>query len=100
MKNLIILPISILIISCANITPPIPTDIMYCGSAEIHLHDLCARDPINNQYCCQVVAPTKLGKSFTTFCNETEANNISLHAQCLSTITTCNQIDICEGTTK
>src|SRR5258708_4219446 len=96
----------LIISSCAGISstqfppqPPQPaSDTEYCAPAETKLKSLCQKDQINNKYCCDTVAPTKKNKSFTTVCQETQNQNIFLNPKCLSTITSCNQIDICTKT--
>jgi hypothetical protein len=90
----------IFVVSCAGCPgtglQPITSDIQYCNAAEQNLQKLCNADGVKNAYCCEVVKPTKKNKSFTQFCQETANNGISTHSKCLSTITSCNQIDTCK----
>lgn len=80
-------------------TPPKPTPVVtgtdQCGAAEQNLHNLCNMDPVKNNYCCQVVAPTKKGKSYTQFCQEKQNQGIFLNPKCVSGVTSCDQIDPC-----
>ncbi len=89
---------TIILIGCLPANNSI--DSLFCQAAQAHLTILCQQNPQTNAYCCQVVKPTLQGKTFQTFCQETESHNIFLNAKCLSTITSCNQIDVCTGTTK
>jgi DNA transposition AAA+ family ATPase len=41
---------------------------------------------------------TKKGKSFTQFCQEKQAQGISIEPKCLSTIVSCDQMDVCTHT--
>lgn len=59
----------------------------YCSAAEKHLLAIH----------CSEGNPTKKGKSFTDFCKETQQNGIFLNPECLSKITSCDQIDACEN---
>ena len=79
---------------------PKPVGSQYCGSAERHMTDLCRISPNENMYCCQTVALTKKGKTFTQFCEETQSAGISLGPECLSKIISCSEIDKCVGTTR
>lgn len=62
-------------------------DMGYCAEAEKNLLKLD----------CKEGKPTKRGKTFYQFCQETESNGIFLNAQCLTKITNCNQINECTG---
>ena len=81
------------------VTPPTPTPIVtdtdQCAPAEKHLHDLCAADATKNSYCCQIVAPTKKGKSYTQFCQEKQAQGVFLNPKCVANIVSCDKIDSC-----
>lgn len=77
---------------------PVPIGTQYCSVAETHLSQLCSTDPSENLYCCQVVASTKKGKTFTQFCQETQNAGIALDPKCLSEVTSCLGIDKCVGT--
>jgi hypothetical protein len=80
-------------------TPPHPTPVVIdtdqCGAAETNLHSLCNADPVKNSYCCQVVAPTKKGKSYTQFCQDKQLQGVFLNPKCVSSVTSCEQIDAC-----
>lgn len=101
MKRLLTIPLLfILSLSCNGCPPdpsvpphPTPTvqDTDKCGAAEVNLKKLkCI--PVDKPY-------TKKGKSFTQFCEETQAAGIFLNPKCLSEITACDQMDHCTGTT-
>lgn len=79
---------------------PKPIETEFCDSAEQHLLLLCREDPQKNSYCCQVVSPTKKGKAFKQFCEETQDAGIALNPKCLSKINDCGLIDKCVGTVK
>lgn len=79
---------------------PKPTHTDFCGVAERNLSSLCNADPQKNLYCCQTVAPTKKGKSFTQFCYETQNAGIELNPMCLAGVNSCDEIDKCVGTTR
>lgn len=92
--------LSFLIVACGTnqtpsvlaVAPPPQVASNYCAAAETHLKTLG---------CISITAPYTLkGKNFTEFCQETQSNGIDLGPQCLSTITSCNQMDSCAGTTK
>lgn len=102
-----ILSIFAVIIGCqahgtdtGNIIPVVPVvyGTEYCSYAQIHLYNLCQSDPGKNHYCCEVVAPTKKGKSFQDFCIETQNNGISLDPLCIIGILNCEDIDKCTHT--
>lgn len=82
-----------------DITPPTPTPVVtdtdQCNAAEQHLNTLCKADPVKNNYCCQVVAPTKKGKSYTQFCQEKQNQGVFLNPKCVSSVLSCDQIDPC-----
>lgn len=78
-------------------TPEV-ADTALCPNADEHLTQLCQADPVKNKYCCQVVAPTKKGKNFTQFCIEKQNEGLFLNPRCLSTVTSCDQIDVCTKT--
>ena len=80
MKNFLIF--LLFIIGCSNAhlngphATPVVTDTDKCQLAEIHLKELkCI--PTDQPY-------TKKGKSFTQFCQETQANGIFINPKCLS----------------
>jgi hypothetical protein len=73
--------------------PPVPTT--DCEKAQARLSELCLADAKTNQYCCEVVAPTKKGKQFSQFCDEEQAKGVSVNPECLATITNCDDIDSC-----
>ena len=101
MKKYILLALSLSFImsACPGQNNPVPViDNGSCQLAETHLHSLCNADTINNKHCCDIVKPTLKGKSFSQFCTETGTNGIDIHADCLSKITSCNQIDACSQT--
>lgn len=79
-------------------TPPTPTPVVTdtdsCKSAEQNLTNLCKANAANS-YCCATVSPTKKGKLFTQVCQEKQAEGVFLNPKCLSTITSCDQIDSC-----
>lgn len=81
------------------VTPPKPTPVVtdtdQCGAVEQHLNDMCKADPVKNSYCCEVVAPTKKGKSYTQFCQEKQAQGVFLNPKCVANVTSCDQIDPC-----
>lgn len=95
-------------VSCATTSTPNPqpaptpilADIEFCAPAETRLHDLCLANPVENSYCCQVVAPTKKGKTFTQFCQESQNEGVTQNPKCISTIISCDKIDVCTGTKK
>lgn len=74
---------------------PVVTDTDQCGAAEQHLHDLCVVDAVKNNYCCQIVAPTKKGKGYTQFCQEKQSQGVFLNPKCVANVTSCDQIDSC-----
>lgn len=74
---------------------PVPTGSEYCKLADMHLYDMCQADSNKNKYCCEVGAKTKKGKTYTEFCIEKQNQGVFLNPKCLSTITSCNQIDAC-----
>ena len=76
-------------------TPPPPNPTTDCEKAAARLSELCLADAKANQYCCQVVTLTKKGKSFSQFCEEEQAKQVSVNPQCLASITTCDDIDYC-----
>lgn len=89
MKKLCLAVIWILVGGCAggdNVPEPVTPEVSgssLCASAERNLLALG----------CEEGKPTKKGKSFTQFCEETQANGIDLHPGCLSKITRCEQMD-------
>jgi len=108
-KVSVIVAVLALIISCqpAKKTLPFdyretpkPTGTEFCIVAERNLASLCNVDPEKNLYCCQVVSPTKKGKSFTQFCTETQNAGIQLNPVCLSGINSCEEINVCLGTVR
>lgn len=74
---------------------PIVTDTSLCSSAEQHLQQMCDADKSANNYCCLVVAPTKKGKSYAQFCQDKQNEGVFLNPKCVSTVTSCDQIDAC-----
>jgi hypothetical protein len=49
--------------------------------------------------CIPIGKPyTDKGKSFTEFCQETQSAGISIHPDCLATITSCGQVNSCSTT--
>jgi hypothetical protein len=105
-KALVLAAVVSLIISCQPVHKPIdyrptpkPVGTQYCNTAERHLTELCSSNPEENLYCCQTVASTKKGKTFTQFCEETQNAGIALDPECLSKIIVCGGIDKCLGTT-
>lgn len=103
MKNLLSIAIafSFLGIDCnqAYVTPPKPTPVVVdtdlCQTAEAHLKSLCDSNPTNNLYCCQVVTPTKKGKSYAEFCREKQEQGLFLNPKCVSEVISCDQVDVC-----
>lgn len=88
------------IVACSGTTTQtrpaaITGDSNMCPTAEEHLTQLCKKDEIVNRYCCEVVAPTQKGKSFTQFCSEKQAQGVRLNPGCLARITSCEQVDVC-----
>ena len=67
---------------------PAVQDTEFCAAADAHLVSLSC---VSNPY-------TKRGKTFTQFCQETQAAGIYLNPKCLSTVTSCDQINQCTGT--
>lgn len=94
--NIIYFPIAILFVSCfqSNQLKPQPTPIVvdsdYCLLAQENLQKLK----------CPEGMPLPNGDTFKTFCESTQNAGIFINPRCLSTITTCLQIDKCTGTTK
>lgn len=88
MKKLLIIPI--FLFGCRttqSIIKDFDKDIKFCSLAEKNLQKLeCAEGK-----------PTKKGKTFEEFCKETEENKIFLNAECLSTITSCQEVNQCTG---
>jgi len=82
-----------------NPVAPHPTpevkDTAECPNAQEHLESLCNQDKIKNSYCCKVVAPTKKGKNFTQLCIEEQNKGVFFNPKCLSSINSCDQIDVC-----
>ena len=76
-------------------TPGQQPDSEYCGAAESRLQTLCNIDSKKNVYCCQVVAPTKKGKSYKQFCEEKQTQSIFLNPRCVASISICETIDDC-----
>lgn len=74
-----------------NVSPPRPTPIVvdtnYCKDAEVHLLELK----------CAVGQPTKKGVPFEEFCKQTQNAGIFINPKCLSTVATCEAVDICTG---
>ena len=76
-------------------TTPVVKDTAMCSDADVHITQLCNADHIKNKYCCDVVAPTKKGKSFTQFCTEKQNEGLFLNPSCLAQVTSCEQINVC-----
>jgi hypothetical protein len=82
-----VLVLAFILVACPKGPVPIITNIEYCQPAEIHLKELgCI--PIDKPY-------TVKGKQFNEFCQETMQNGINLNPKCLSTITSCTQMNAC-----
>lgn len=64
---------------------PIVTDSDYCDKAEANLVRLN----------CPEGNPTKKGKSFSDLCFELQQKGVFLNPKCLSTVTSCDQVDYC-----
>ena len=79
----------------AHPNPSVIDDTDKCVDADQHLAQLCAVDSEKNSYCCATESPTKKGKTFTQFCIEKQNEGVWLNPTCLSTITSCDQIDVC-----
>lgn len=70
-------------------------DSEYCGAAEEHMQTLCKLDEKKNSYCCEVVKPTKKGKSYKQFCEEKQTQNVFLNPKCVASVSVCEAIDDC-----
>jgi hypothetical protein len=98
-----LLLMSLVAIDCASSLPSsdglpsVKTDVNYCTTAEQHLQALCLKDQVANSACCDAVKSTKKGKRFGAFCSETMSEGIDLKPRCLSTISSCSQINSCTG---
>lgn len=101
MRLSILLPF--ILLGCSSLTAPSSSSsnqdpsFQLCSEAALHLTALCQQDIKANEYCCQVVAPTKLGKSFAQFCREKESEGIDVNAICLAQVGGCSEIDQCTG---
>lgn len=67
---------------------PIVVDTDKCYLAEVKLKEL---------HCISDGAFTKKGKSFSQVCEETQEAGVFMNPRCLSTITSCDQVDVCTG---
>lgn len=88
MKKLLIIPI--FLFGCRTnqvIVKDFDKDIKFCSLAEKNLQKLN----------CVEAQLTKKGKTFEQFCKETEENKIFLNAECLSIITSCEEVNNCTG---
>lgn len=74
---------------------PVVTDTSLCPVADTNLANLCKADSVKNAYCCQVDAVTKKGKSFSQVCTEKQGEGVYFNPRCISTVTSCDQIDTC-----
>lgn len=98
-SNIIMLMLAFLFIGCSGPVQPHPTPIVtdtaICVDVEAHLNQMCQADPVKNDYCCQVVAPTKKGKPFTQVCIEKQNQGVFFNPRCLAAVNSCNKIDAC-----
>lgn len=77
--------------------PSLETNYQLCELAQEHLYSMCTADDIRNSYCCEIVKPTKKGKSYSQFCREKMFQGVDLNPQCVAEVTACGQIDFCTG---
>lgn len=66
-----------------------------CESVYKNLYNLCQADSVKNAFCCETIEPTKTGVTFQNFCKEVMSEGVDLNLSCLSTITSCGQINVC-----
>jgi len=62
-------------------------DVLYCDAAGSKLRSLS----------CDEGNPTKKGTSFEDLCRDLESKSIYVGAQCISKISSCDQVDDCTG---
>lgn len=99
MKKIFLILITTILLgaNCENTTQhnlrpkPTPESTNFCKAAEFNLLKVC---PIYAQ-------PTKTmivnGETFKDFCENTQNNGIFIDPECLSKVTSCDQVPICDG---
>jgi hypothetical protein len=91
-KVLCLLTMSSISVTC-NQSPhaPAPTDSAFCNAAQAQLLTLQCKDSEGNL----LGGPNTLGKSYADRCREAEANGVPQAPKCISTVTSCDQVNPC-----
>lgn len=96
--------VGFLIASCQPTKTPLPNipDVEFCEPAEQHLKALCDEAAQNDQYqyCCELIRPTKKGKTYSTFCKEKMAQGVNINPKCISVVKDCSLVEDCSITKK
>lgn len=89
-----------LILSCACTNndqktgpEPVVREIEFCAAAQSHLEQMCYADPVKNKECCDIVRVTPKQRTFEQVCHTIQQGGIFVNAQCISTVTSCAQVD-------
>lgn len=83
--------LTILLLGCSKNTATYPTDSGYCDAAEAKLLTLQCKDDAGHL----LGGKNAVGMTYGDRCRQAEANGVPQAPQCISNVTSCDQVDPC-----